>query len=113
MYPKFRTEHISTSIIKEGGLKSVNLSGDLRYNIDNDRWYVVYCVEGMYEQDEYYIMNPMDLPNECMVNKEDWISVSFSGEFFEMNDEAFAGLQIWPLGGEYNLVYISNIEKVE
>lgn len=113
LYPKFRTNGANTNIIKEGVLKSVNLPGDLRYNIENDRWYIAYCVKGMFEQDEYYIMNPMDLPDECIANKEDWISVSFSGEFFEMNDEAFAGLQIWPCGGEMNLIYISNIEKAE
>lgn len=121
LYPKFRTDGISTSIVKESGLKSVNLPGYLRYNNIIDRWYVAYSVEGMYESDEYYIMNPMDLPDECIANKENyqdnWTSVSFSGEFFEMNDEAFAGLfagkDIWPTSGQNNLIYISNIEKAE
>lgn len=117
LYPKFRTDKISTNIIKDGELKTVNLLGELRYNIDNDRWYIAYCVEGMFEQDEYYILNPIDLPAECTANIEDRINVTFSGELFE-NFDAIMGLYdakklSWPPYSNKYLIYVSNIEKAE
>lgn len=117
LYPKFRTDKISTNIIKDGELKSVNLLGELRYNIDNDRWYIAYCVEGMFEQDEYYILNPIDLPAECTANTEDGTNVTFSGELFE-NFDAIMGLYdakklSWPPYSNKYLIYVSKIEKAE
>ena len=67
----------------------------------------------MYEHDEYYIMNPMDIPDEYIVNKDVW-KINFSGEFFQMSDEARESLQILRLGGQhYRFIYLSKIEKRE
>lgn len=115
LYPKFRTEGINTNIIKEGSLKTVNLSGQLRY-ITNIGWYISYSVVGMYESKDYYILNPTDLPAECTVNKEDGTNITLSGESFENYDAImglYAGTQIWPSSSDKYLIYISNVEKAE
>ena len=112
LYPKFGTADISACVIKEGVLQiAKDFPGYLRYNSDIDKWYAVYIVNGMYEHDEYYIMNPMDIPDEYIVNKDEW-KINFSGEFFQMSDEARESLQILRLGGQhYRFVYLSEIEK--
>ena len=115
LYPKFRTEGIITNIIKEGSLKTVNLSGQLRY-ITNIGWYISYSVVGMYESKDYYILNPTDLPAECTVNKEDGTNITLSGESFENYDAImglYAGTQLWPSSSDKYLIYISNVEKAE
>jgi hypothetical protein len=112
LYPKFGTEDISACVIKEGALQfAKDFPGYLHYNSDIDKWYATYKVKGMYEHDEYYIMNPMDIPDEYIANKDDW-KISYSGEFFQMSDEAREALQILPLGGQhYRFIYLSKIEK--
>lgn len=111
LYSKFRTEGISTKIVKDGGLRSVKeFIGELRYDNNNDIWHIVYAEEGRYEHDEYFIMNPMDLPEECAIYKK----ITFSGEFFEMSDESLESLQILRLGGQhYNYIYLSEMEIME
>jgi len=101
-------------VIKEGALQfAKDFPGYLHYNSDIDKWYASYKVKGMYEHDEYYIMNPMDIPDEYIVNKDVW-KINFSGEFFQMSDEARESLQILRLGGQhYRFIYLSKIEKRE
>lgn len=111
LYPKFNTNGISVSYVKEGSvMRSVkDVTGNLHYDKQADGWFVSYSVPGTIDSvDIYYILN---LPDEFKVNKDKGTRVYFSGYVIEMSDDAREALGKTPMGGySYYFVYLTHIE---
>lgn len=109
LYPKFKTEDISVSVIKgDDVLQFVeNVEGVMQYDKTHDRWWVKYWAPRMYGSRYYCLMN---LPDGFKV--EDQIAVSLSGYIFEIGIESLQSLKTNVYASdEHYYVYLSKINK--
>lgn len=117
LYPKFRTDGISTKIVKiRDGIKSIeNITGyvwnSASYN-KNEICYIYHEYSGTYDSVDLYY--PINLPEEFKVNNGVWKNIIFSGEIVEMTDDSRESLHLPGFGGRpCYYVYLTKIEITE